>query len=64
MLAVQLKSLERSFDELMSQNIAGGAQTSKSAAARGADDEFDNFLGDSAAGAPRSRLAAARNKNA
>ena len=61
---MQLKSLEKSFDELMSQNIAGGAQKSQPPTAGGIDDSCDDFLSDSAGGAPRSRLAASRSKDA
>lgn len=59
----QLKHLERSFDELMMQNMNTRDKPSSGVSELGAVDGFDDFLSESMHGAPRSR-AAARNKDA
>jgi hypothetical protein len=60
----QLKSLERSFDELMRENLAGCRETYQPAAPEDANDGFDDFLSGTLSGAPRNRLAASRYKDA
>jgi hypothetical protein len=60
----QLKSLERSFDELMKQNMEGGVKKKHAPTLHAEDEEYEDMFNPDMSGAPRSRLGASRSKDA